>query len=737
MKKENVRWGIGFKVSLILSIVLFVIFAGLATYDGTKSFSKAINQKTTISTHETTILSKELEAAFTGVYFTTFDLIKIIEYELNLPEQERNRKKIVHYLKMFLKANPSLNALGVFFEPNAFDGADERFANKDFYEADGRFIPYAVKDGSSITVDSATGINDNTKNDWYTKPMQQKKPILIQPYYFEHRGKKMTLTTYALPIFHNNKVVGVIDADIDVTYLQDKLENIEGTNKEKFNILCSDDGIIVANGTNKNTIMENALSFHTDFKEFFDKVKQNKVSETTATLTTSGNKSKFIFIPVNIMGTDSKWAFISINSLNYFTKEAKAGLFQDIIQYIIILIVIILILTIIIQKMVSIPLQKTNEALKNIAQGEGDLTVQLPVKGNDEITQLSIYFNKTIEKIRLAIKSVDSNTNIMMGIGNELASNVTETASSINQISAHIEGVKQQSLTQASSVTETASTIEEIIRTIKQLNKSIDSQAASVAESSSSVEQMVANIQTITQTLEKDHEVIEQLSNATTDGKSTVLNTTEITQKISEDSGSLLEASSVIQHIASQTNLLAMNAAIEAAHAGEAGKGFAVVADEIRKLAEESSAQGKTITVTLKNLSEQIDSLSLSAKVVEEKFNIIYDLSDKAQAMSTQITQAMEEQERGSKEVLLAIKDINAVTIEVKNGSDEMLTGSESVASEMQTLDELTHSLTDNMNEMATGVVQINQAIQEVNNISQKNKNSIDNLSDEVGKFKL
>ena len=180
-----------------------------------------------------------------------------------------------------------------------------------------------------------------------------------------------------------------------------------------------------------------------------------------------------------------------------------------------------------------------------------------------------------------------------------------------------------------------------------------------------------------------------------------------------------------------------MNAAIEAAHAGEAGKGFAVVADEIRKLAEESASQGKAITTTLKTLGGEIDTLSASSKMVENQFTTIFTLSAQAKSMSDQLTAAMLEQEAGSKEVLSAIKNINAVTTEVQAGSEEMLKGGESVAEEMHKLDNMTQLITNSMTEMAAGAVQINRAIQDVNEITQENKQSIERLAEEVSKFKV
>ncbi|WP_246473276.1 methyl-accepting chemotaxis protein [Treponema parvum] len=367
----------------------------------------------------------------------------------------------------------------------------------------------------------------------------------------------------------------------------------------------------------------------------------------------------------------------------------------------------------------------------------GDITGRIAAKGKDEVSLLLQYFNRTMDNVSHMISTLMTESQTMQEVGESLASNMSQSASAINEITSNIEGVKQQVQTQAASVTETSSTIESIIRIIKNVDSSVTAQVKCVETSSAAVEQMIANINSIGKVFEENNVTIQNLYKHSLEGKEGAMKANGIVSKVVEQSALLAEASEVIQRIASQTNLLAMNAAIEAAHAGESGKGFAVVADEIRKLAEESNRQGKHIETVLNETAEIVDQLTVSGQGAEKAFTAVYDLAEKVAEQEQSVVQAMKEQQNASADVLQAMKEISEVTMTVRDGSSEIVTGGEEISKEMHRLNDLTRMITDSMDEMAIGTVQINDAVQDVHMVTKKNKESIENLIVEINKFKV
>ncbi len=377
--------------------------------------------------------------------------------------------------------------------------------------------------------------------------------------------------------------------------------------------------------------------------------------------------------------------------------------------------------------------------LKNISQGDGDLTVQIPVtpKDKDELGLLSGYFNLTIKKIANSMKKIILQMTNMHSQSDSLSEIMNESAAAMEQVNGNINSVQMQIKNQAKGVEQTSESVTDIADNITKLNSNVEKQARSVEMSSSSVEEMVANINSVTGILEKNAENVRQLAESAETGRQIVKETVTTTSEIAEESAALIETSNIIRNLASQTNMLAMNAAIEAAHAGTAGAGFAVVADEIRNLAEDSNNQGKKIGDVMKHLREMIVSLTEGAQKMEKQFNVIFEHTQTVNHQESVIKSAMDEQSAGSKQVIDAIHQINSITNDVRDSAAIMEQGSNRILSEMTKLSSITTEINGAMEEITSGVSGLNNSMQNVNRLTKENVKSVKGVAVELSKFKV
>ena len=385
---------------------------------------------------------------------------------------------------------------------------------------------------------------------------------------------------------------------------------------------------------------------------------------------------------------------------------------------------------------ISRPLRAADDLARRIVAGDLMKGFEFQIgKRSDEIGTLASSLDTMRHDLAQSVGGIRSSVGEILEVGQTLAVDMGKTAAAVTQIKSTVESVENRMISQGSSVVETSATIDQIIKNIDLLNRQIEDQAAAVAQSSASIEEMVVNIRSVTKSVERLGNAFGQLLAASGDGKEKLNAVNSQIQEIAGQSERLFEANAVISDIADQTNLLAMNAAIEAAHAGEYGKGFAVVADEIRNLAEISASRSKEISVDISTIKSTIDSVVSSSDDAERSFTTVLDLIESLSTLEREIKQAMTEQSEGSKQVLEALNMINEITQRVRDGSSEMNVGSKAIGLEMRNLLDGSEELKGAMAEISLGTEGIKSAVLRVSEASARNAELIDAVTAKVGRF--
>jgi methyl-accepting chemotaxis protein len=379
------------------------------------------------------------------------------------------------------------------------------------------------------------------------------------------------------------------------------------------------------------------------------------------------------------------------------------------------------------------PLGSYVTAFKEAATG--DLTVRADAKGRDEIGKVADFFNHFIGTLQELMTEVKSVANGAEEISSDLASSSEETAASLHEIRANTEGMKNKIIVLDDQVSGTVKSASDVDAFIDRLAQLISDQASAINQSSASIEQMSANIKNIADAAEDKFRIANELESSALDGQSEMEETERGIKKVAGSAGTIMEMTQIIQDIASKTNLLAMNAAIEAAHAGEYGKGFAVVADEIRNLAETSAESAGSVTKALGEVAESIKSSERSTQRTGEVFSMIVGQIKGVAFSMSEMKNATSELSIGAQQILEALSSLIETTDEVRSYSKVMSEKVGAITVAMNQVSDISADTKNGMEEISIGIGEIFKAAEAIAAAGTKNSESVKALNSLVSKF--
>lgn len=558
-----------------------------------------------------------------------------------------DRKTASAAIKSILEHNSSFWAVWTVWEPDAFDGRDAEFKNTSGSDDTGRLLPYWKRTDSGLKLSAIKDYDSESDGDFYLLAKNSGKETIIDPYKEIVENKEVMMTSLVVPVEENGKVIGAVGVDIELGKMQEMMKQFK-LYETGYAHLYSNSGIIVT--------LPDESQIGKNLKEVFPGERADRILQSIRegeVFTYEADGTYLAYNPIQIGNTVTPWAVALAIPMDEIQAESTRVMSSIILAGVVTLLLLGGVVVLLTQTIVK-PLSRAVKAGEQMAKG--DFTVELPEKDrnrHDEIGVLGRVFHE-----------ITQNMTAMVG---QVNMNASQVAAASQQISASAEELAVGSGTQAESV-----------QTINELFKELSTAVSSVASSATSASELVA-----------------QTADIAAQGGTVVRQSIEGMNRVSDQVIKLQDASTrigeiieVIDDIAEQTNLLALNAAIEAARAGEQGRGFAVVADEVRKLAERSGEAAKQIAGIIQGMqSNTADSVrAVEAGVVTTEktgaaFENIMQMVNESSSMVMDIAAASEQQAAQAEEVLSSIESISASTEETAASSEETATTAQSLAS--------------------------------------------------------
>lgn len=381
------------------------------------------------------------------------------------------------------------------------------------------------------------------------------------------------------------------------------------------------------------------------------------------------------------------------------------------------------------------PVRKLLESFRLIS--DGDLTQRVDFRSEDEMGKLAAGFNDFAGGLRDKLTRVVQFCHAANDLGKELKTGMEGSRSAAREIEEALGAMTGRLGAQMGQVDTAMQTVHEISGSIQNMATLIGTQSANLSDSSASIEEMLANIGTVAGNMARLQDTVERLTGSFENARHDLESTMTMIAQVSSESANLSQINTVIQDISERTNLLAMNAAIEAAHAGEQGKGFGVVASEIRKLAESAGTQARQSNENLSSIAVSIQRMVEASKRVEASFVGNVALAGNLREISTETSMAMTEQNRASQHVMQGIGRLQSITSEIDQGSRAMLDGAERIEAAMSHIHSVSESNVQVISDVTENSQRIVGQIVNASELSEKNRNAILQVVEETDSYKL